>query len=262
MEVPVDGEATMWIYDGGKWLQQPGGKDGADGVDGLWTDNGDTTISYNDGNVGIGTNSPSGINGNADRRALHIHNPSGNVAGLKVTNAGNTTLRGVEITSSDDDGFVTLREAGSLRFWTDNQERMVIEDEGMVRIAGGQIRAGLYNTTEPGIGFRLANGEERFRIMMDPNNFGMYVWDRVLAETRMQLDNAGNLYARGNIYKNGLTPVIATSDMIKAFSKLRDAVKDEDTVESLKESITNCIGGLIEEWESMQSPATQEISDE
>ena len=40
--------------------------------------------------------------------------------------------------------------------------------------------------------------------------------------------------------------------MIKAFSKLRDAVKDETTVESLKESITNVIGGLIEEWESMQ----------
>ena len=52
MEVPADGDATMWIYDGDKWLQQPGGKDGADGadgkdgVDGLWTDNGDGSISY------------------------------------------------------------------------------------------------------------------------------------------------------------------------------------------------------------------------
>jgi hypothetical protein len=48
MEVPADGEATMWIYDGANWLQQPGGKDGADGadgVDGLWTDNGGS-ISY------------------------------------------------------------------------------------------------------------------------------------------------------------------------------------------------------------------------
>ncbi len=34
MEVPDDGDATMWIYDGGKWLQQPGGKDGAAGADG------------------------------------------------------------------------------------------------------------------------------------------------------------------------------------------------------------------------------------
>ena len=38
MEVPTDGDATMWIYDGGKWLQQPGGKDGAAGVDGNISD--------------------------------------------------------------------------------------------------------------------------------------------------------------------------------------------------------------------------------
>ena len=47
MEVPADGEATMWIYDGGKWLQQPGGKDGKDGEGAdLWTDEGNNTISY------------------------------------------------------------------------------------------------------------------------------------------------------------------------------------------------------------------------
>ena len=68
----------------------------------------------------------------------------------------------------------------------------------------------------------------------------------------------GRVDITGSLYVNG-TPKIGTVDLIKAFSKLRDAVKDEETVESLKESITNCIGGLIEEWESMQSPATQEI---
>ena len=30
MEVPADGDATMWIYDGDKWLQQPGGGGSAD----------------------------------------------------------------------------------------------------------------------------------------------------------------------------------------------------------------------------------------
>lgn len=34
MEVPVSGDAVMWVYDGDKWLQQPGGKDGADGSNG------------------------------------------------------------------------------------------------------------------------------------------------------------------------------------------------------------------------------------
>ena len=72
--------------------------------------------------------------------------------------------------------------------------------------------------------------------------------------------SSAGLTVYGKIYQDGGTPVIATRDMIKAFSKLRDAVKDEETVESLRESITNCIGGLIEEWESMQA-GTQEISE-
>jgi hypothetical protein len=63
MEVPADGEATMWIYDGANWLQQPGGKDGADGadgVDGLWTDNGGGSISY-DGAVMVGGKNGEGL---------------------------------------------------------------------------------------------------------------------------------------------------------------------------------------------------------
>lgn len=47
MEVPASGDATMWIYDGANWLQQPGGKDGKDGEGAdLWTDNGGNSISY------------------------------------------------------------------------------------------------------------------------------------------------------------------------------------------------------------------------
>ena len=76
MEVPADGDATMWIYDGGKWLQQPGGKDGAAGADGniqdateqgvvaTWDDSAkqwtpDSSLAIDSsGNVGIGTGAP------------------------------------------------------------------------------------------------------------------------------------------------------------------------------------------------------------
>ena len=36
MEVPttVDEPAMMWVYDGDKWLEHPGGKDGAPGQNG------------------------------------------------------------------------------------------------------------------------------------------------------------------------------------------------------------------------------------
>jgi hypothetical protein len=49
MEVPADGDATMWIFDGANWLQQPGGKDGADGADGA---NGTNGTNGADGNPG------------------------------------------------------------------------------------------------------------------------------------------------------------------------------------------------------------------
>ena len=38
LEIPADGDATMWVYDGEKWLQHPGGKDGAPGADGITPD--------------------------------------------------------------------------------------------------------------------------------------------------------------------------------------------------------------------------------
>lgn len=79
MEVPtaVDQPAMMWVYDGDKWLEHPSGVDGAPGADGniadatedgviatwdsvagQWTPEGAVVVSG--GNVGIGTDSPSG----------------------------------------------------------------------------------------------------------------------------------------------------------------------------------------------------------
>ena len=149
--------------------------------------------------------------------------------------------------------------SGGWEFWANNQVGMTIDADGWVNMANNQVDVGIANGNEPTISFKQAGGATKFQFLMNPSNFGFYIWDPVLSQSRMQVDNSGNLYAYGNIYKNNSTPVIATSDMVRAFSKLRDAVKDEETVESLKESITNWIGGMIEEWESMQSPATQEI---
>ena len=190
---PTTGLVLFW--DDEKWLQMPttgaAGKDGVDGVDGLWTDNGDTSISYNAGNVGIGTDTP--------LRKLHISEDSGS-AFLQVTTKDDSSSGGVLMGSSSNPTVGQVfydHYSDSMRLVTSNKERMIIDANGRVDITG-------------------------------------------------------------SLYVNG-TPKIGTVDLIKAFSKLRDAVKDEETVESLKESITNCIGGLIEEWEAMQSPATQEI---
>ena len=65
----------------------------------------------------------------------------------------------------------------------------------------------------------------------------------------------------GTVYANG-SPLTRTRDLIETLSTLRNATKDEETLEGLRDAIGDAVGGLIEKFEAMQSTATQEISDE
>ena len=57
--------------------------------------------------------------------------------------------------------------------------------------------------------------------------------------------------------------VTSTRDLIETLSTLRNATKDETTLEGLRDAIGNAVGGLIEKFEAMQNEAvTQEITDE
>jgi hypothetical protein len=100
---------------------------------------------------------------------------------------------------------------------------------------------------------------------MNPSNFGMYVWDPVLGNSRMYLENTGNMYVHGNIYKQGATPVAATSDLIKTLATLRKATMDEtqDIRESLRDAIDELVEGFEQEIAAMPAPepevSTQEI---
>ena len=107
------------------------------------------------------------------------------------------------------------------------------------------------NSNEPSISFRDNNGNEVCRIYSDQNR-RLTFWDGNAGIARLIMEENGNAYFHGNVYKNGSTPLISARDMIEAFTTLRNAVRDEQTVESLRESITNCIGGLIEKWEAME----------
>jgi hypothetical protein len=55
---------------------------------------------------------------------------------------------------------------------------------------------------------------------------------------------------------------VGTRDLIDTLSTLRNATKDETTLEGLRDAIGNAVGGLIEKFEAMQAEAvTQEISE-
>jgi hypothetical protein len=200
LEVPADGDATAWIYDGSKWLQHPSGKDGkngengTNGVDGLWTDNGNASISYMDGNVGIGVESPSGV---------------------------------IDVTSSFDNN-------NSARF---------------------------FNSSESGYGLLAKGGGA------DKNKYIADFRDKDNT-TRLRIDGDGRVDIAGSLYVNG-TPKIGYSELITTLVTLRNATKDETTLEGLRDSIGNAVGGLIEEFENqiatMPVPepqvGTQEISE-
>jgi hypothetical protein len=133
MEVPADGDATMWIYDGANWLQQPGGKDGADGtngVDGLWTDNGGNSISY-DGDVVIGSGSGGSSHPYTDlllesnnHAAIQISTPSGKEQALWFSDEDATAAGGIAYNHLNDE----------MAFRINDDVRMTIDADGNVGI--------------------------------------------------------------------------------------------------------------------------------
>jgi hypothetical protein len=134
----------MWIYDGANWLQQPGGKDGADGadgtngVDGLWTDNGNASISYMDGNVGIGTDDPTQF------YKLHIESASGTKAKIVSVDDSDASFEFINST-----GPFTVRNASDHSFRirdavaqpTSARDRFVINTDGNVGIGMSPTRS-------------------------------------------------------------------------------------------------------------------------
>jgi hypothetical protein len=69
------------------------------------------------------------------------------------------------------------------------------------------------------------------------------------------LQVAGDGYVSGTVNANQFVdangPIVSAFTMTEAFRKIKNAVSDETTVEGIKESLTNVLGGLIEEFEAI-----------
>lgn len=241
---PTTGLVLFW--DGEKWLEMPGGKDGADGkdgVDGLWTDNGGS-ISYNDGNVGIGTDSPT-------KPGLTVQKDGTAMVSL-VNTAGSSCQILFGDADSDAAGRLIYDNNGDyMRFDTGGgQERMRIDADGTVTVKGWLSGINIFRKDVGGIYFADSN-------VLPAGTDGNAVDD--VMSLGSPYNRFKNCYLTGSVVsaRHGLS--VGTRDLIETLSTLRDATKDETTLEGLRDSIGNAVGGLIEKFEAMQSTATQEI---
>ena len=262
MEVPASGEAVMWIYDGGKWLQHPSGKDGAPGADGNIAD------ATTNGVVATWNNTDSQWKSNDGL----IINASGS-----ATFANNVTINGPTTTTKNINctGLTSSGNANAQAFFSGNpQNGLSIRSGGttgsdplITRIncpaEGGQTTIRVI--TADG----LNNDYFQFKSLLDQNMPAFFTTKGRMRigcgndreDLGMIIDNSGNLQVFGGITKNENEPVTTTRDLIRTLHTLREATKDETTIKGLRDAIGNAVGGLIEKFEAMQA-STQEISDE
>jgi hypothetical protein len=250
---------TFEIKDGGSGGVTLGGTSGTGNM--LFQTNGTEAMLIDaDGKVGIGAEP-------LPQHTLYVSGDDATVAAFDHTGAGSY----IKMSGSEGSVFVG-QEAGGMVLQTNGATRLNIDADGDVSIGGINPTAKLHvsvpsnedlgpvtiklggptsnsrtasitkDTTTREFEIHAATGSSKSEMVFYSNN----------SEETMRISKDGRVDITGSLYVNG-TPKVGTVDLINAFSKLRDAVKDEDTVEALKESITNCIGGLIEEWESMQA---------
>ena len=66
---------------------------------------------------------------------------------------------------------------------------------------------------------------------------------------------SGSVLPGGYLYQNGGEVVLSVDVLLDAFKELRTATADESSVETLRDAMSNCLGGLIERLEGIKHDA-------
>jgi hypothetical protein len=292
LETPADGDAVVWLWDGAVWLQMPTtGAAGKDGADGLWTDNGDTTISYMDGNVGIGTSDP--------KEPLHVEG-SGKVNGRLAVGDTNSTVNpqiSMQGSANATATFMGGRKSIGFKFANPDGDLMHIDASGNVGIGKDDPKGKLEvdglivakrlsgsdrptNNAIGGFGFNR-NGTAMQGMYLNATDdlfihnslsTGKVIFSRASGEETMKLlangrigmgvenpsvklDVNGTIKAT-NVTRNGI-PVIDAKGLIETLATLRQATMDE--AQDIRESLRAAIDELMEKFE--QQIATMPAGD-
>ena len=240
---PTNGLLLFW--DDEKWLQMPttgaAGKDGADGVDGLWTDDGDGHASYSGGKFSQLRITRSGAS--SDNQ----------VSGVVFNN--DATTNGVGITGGYDQGFkfyaTTDSKSGQPLDNSVRTELMSVDSSGRLNLQGGDFYLG----NGDGIGVRIFSSDALVPRLGYASSDG----EMDIGDSAYRFKNG---YFSGSVTSTRMIAdghlVMSTRDLIETLSTLRNATKDESTLEGLRDAIGNAVGGLIEKFEAMQAEANDE----
>jgi hypothetical protein len=293
---PANGLVLFW--DDSKWLQMPGGSSGSsDGPSGssggLWTDNGDGSISY-DGTVTVNGKNGEGLHFDLAGSSDYViqESTSSDIMSFGGGNAldfthnissGNVTVTGDLLAAKAGAGTAAVAigpQAGRTsqgQYATAVGHGAGMTDQGDYSTALG-VNAGETNQGSASVAIGWAAGQTNqaangiiinsagtTKTNVNPNHIYL-----VSADDKFLYYNGTDTwtFAGGTVTGGGLrfdsivqdgAPVIDAKGLISTLSTLRNATKDETTLEGMRDALADAIGGLIQNLE--HEIGTQEIAE-
>lgn len=283
---PTTGLVLFW--DDEKWLQMPGGVNGKDGVDGLWTDEGSNTISYSGtvlmshpdagaSAVAVGDRAGSASQGDyATSVGIRSGQTNQGESGVAIGNGAGSDNQGVNAvavgraageTTQGETAVAVGRlagQSGQLAGATAIGNSSGNLNQGVNAIAIG-YQSGKDNQGENSI----AVGNQSGRTDQGANGIIINSTGNAVNST-----TAGHIIIKspttdlrslpaGGFAMNG-DPIVGTRGLIKTLSTLRQATMDEtqDIRESLRSAIDQLVAGFEKDIETAKQLAAEDVDDE
>ena len=208
------------------------------------------------------TNSTTALHVSAPNCGIFMDGTGGGQTGKFMRIAGDKweLLKGdysAALLSVDDNGVVkTNNNFGGTSFTSNVNGQQLVTLYGNAMANSSATGAGLYfsqNAPSPTItpcrGSDFAQRDNSISLGNPSYRFFKVYSVNGVAATRRHTQNDGEA-------------VLSVKDLIEVFETLREATKEEKTMEGLRDSIGNCVGGIVERLEAIQAATDEQTAQE